>query len=272
MNIDKYAVIGNPIAHSKSPHIHAAFARQCQHVLSYRTLLAPLDSFEATVRQFIEEGGRGASVTLPFKIKAYDLCDTVTSRARAAAAVNTLHFENKKIAGDNTDGIGLVTDIVHNANIAIKDKRILLLGSGGAARGVIMPLLECDPYAFVIASRNGEKAQMLLEYFEPFGHWYTRLSCAAFSEIQGQFDVIINATSASIAGQRPLIPDSIYKPTSLAYDMMYADQPSLFMQHAAQHGAQTRDGWGMLVEQAAEAFSVWRGIKPDTSSSLVRLK
>lgn len=272
MTIDQYAVIGNPIAHSKSPYLHTAFARQCQQALSYRALLSPVDSFEATVRQFIDEGGRGASVTLPFKIEAYDLCDEVTQRARAAAAVNTLRFEDKKIWGDNTDGIGLVTDIVHNANIAIKGKRILLLGAGGAARGVILPLSECEPEEFVIANRNGDKARRLVEQFEPFGSWCTRLSCLEFSEIRGQFDIIINATSASITGQLPAIPGSIYKPASLAYDLMYADQPTVFMQHAAQHDAQTRDGWGMLVEQAAEAFLAWRGVRPDTSSLLVRLK
>lgn len=272
MNVDQYAVIGNPIAHSKSPYLHTAFARQCQQALSYRALLAPVDSFEATVRQFIAEGGRGANVTLPFKMAAYSLCDEVTTRARAAAAVNTLRFENKKIWGDNTDGIGLVTDIVHNANIALKDKRILLLGAGGAARGVVFPLLECEPAEFIIASRSRDKAWRLEDQFEPFGQWFTRLSCADFSELRGQFDVIINATSASIAGQRPLIPDSVYKPTSLAYDLMYANQPTLFMQHAALHGARTRDGWGMLVEQAAEAFYIWRGIRPDTSSLLERLE
>lgn len=262
---DHYAVIGNPIAHSKSPYLHTAFAKQCQQHLHYSALLAPLDGFDATVRQFINEGGHGASVTLPFKVEAFHLCDELTPRARAAGAVNTLRFENKKILGDNTDGIGLVTDIVRNANVDLQNKRILLLGAGGAARGVILPLLECQPRELVIANRNHEKAQQLAQQFKSFG----KISCAKFIELHGQFDVIINATSASIAAQLPPIPDSIYTPTSLAYDLMYADQPTLFMQHAAQIGAQTRDGWGMLVEQAAEAFYGWRGVRPDTSRLLV---
>jgi shikimate dehydrogenase len=261
MNVDQYAVIGNPIAHSKSPFLHAAFAKQCQQALNYRALLAPLEGFDATVRQFINEGGRGANVTLPFKLEAFDLCDEVTPRAHAAGAVNTLRFENNKILGDNTDGVGLVTDIVRNANTPLQNKRILLLGAGGAARGVILPLLECGPRELIIANRSMEKAQQLVDQFQQFGP----ISCVTFSDIEGQFDVIINATSASIAAQLPPIPDSIYTPTSLAYDLMYADQPTLFMQHAALLGAQTRDGWGMLVEQAAEAFTIWRGVRPDTS-------
>jgi len=261
MDVDQYAVIGNPIAHSKSPFLHTAFAKQCQQNLSYRALLAPLNGFEATVRQFMNEGGRGANVTLPFKVDAFHLCDELTPRARAAGAVNTLRFEHEKIMGDNTDGIGLVTDIIQNANIALTNKRILLLGAGGAARGVILPLLECQPRELIIANRSNDKAQQLVEQFKQFGP----IHGAKFAELQGQFDVIVNATSASITAQLPPIPDSIYTPTSLAYDLMYADQPTLFMLHAAKIGAQTRDGWGMLVEQAAEAFYIWRGIRPDTT-------
>lgn len=266
MHTDNYAVIGNPIAHSKSPFLHTTFAEQCQQNLSYRALLAPLDGFETTVQGFIQEGGRGANVTLPFKVDAVHLCDELTPRAQAAGAVNTLCFDNKKIIGDNTDGIGLVTDIVRNASVVLQHKRVLLLGAGGAARGVILPLLECQPRELIIANRSHEKAQQLVEQFRPFG----ALGCAQFAELHGPFDVVINATSASIAAQRPPILDSIYTPTSLAYDLMYADQPTLFMQHAAQIGAQTRDGWGMLVEQAAEAFYLWRGIRPDTSRLLIR--
>jgi shikimate dehydrogenase len=266
MNIDQYAVIGNPISHSKSPYLHTAFAKQCQQALYYGALLAPLDGFEATLRQFISEGGRGASVTLPFKLAAFQLCDEVTPRARAAGAVNTLRFENNKIWGDNTDGIGLVTDIIRNAKFPLQSKRILLLGAGGAARGVILPLLECKPQELIIANRSDEKAQQLAEQFQSSGH----IRSTKFADIRGSFDIVINATSASIAAQLPPVPDSIFTSTTLAYDLMYADQPTLFMQHAAQMGAQTRDGWGMLVEQAAEAFYIWRGVRPNTALLLVR--
>lgn len=259
--LDSYAVIGNPIAHSKSPYLHTTFAKQCQQAMTYSHLLAPLDGFEKTVRQFINEGGRGANVTLPFKLEAFNLCDELTPRARAAGAVNTLTFKNDTIFGDNTDGCGLVTDIVQNAGITLKNKRVLLLGAGGAARGVILPLMECLPTELIIANRTKEKAKQLVDEFKSNG----KISCAAFTELTGKFDVIINATSASIAAELPPIPDTIYTPTSLAYDLMYADQPTLFMQHAAKLGAQTRDGWGMLVEQAAEAFAVWRGVRPDTA-------
>lgn len=269
-SVDQYAVIGNPIAHSKSPWIHAAFAKQCQQAMSYSALLAPLDGFATTVRQFISEGGRGANVTLPFKLDAFQLCDELTPRALAAGAVNTLRFEKNGIFGDNTDGVGLVTDITRNANLSLNDKRILLLGAGGAVRGVMLPLLECQPRELIIVNRSIEKAQQLVEQFRQFKQLSTQLSYAEFAELHGQFDVIINGTSASIAAQLPPIPTSVYGPATLAYDMMYADQATLFMQQAAQNKAQTRDGWGMLVEQAAEAFYVWRGIRPDTSELLLR--
>jgi shikimate dehydrogenase len=261
---DLYAVIGNPIAHSKSPYLHTAFAKQCQQTLSYQALLAPLDGFAAAVKQFIDQGGRGASVTLPFKIEAFNLCDQLTPRAQAAGAVNTLSFTKQHIVGDNTDGFGLVTDIVKNAKVALQNKRILLLGAGGAARGALLPLLECQPRELIIANRSLEKAQQLAKQFQACG----KIEYAAFADLRESFDVIINATSASIAKELPPIPASVYTPHSLAYDMMYADQPTVFLQHAAQHGAQTRDGWGMLVEQAAEAFYLWRGVRPDTTQLL----
>jgi shikimate dehydrogenase len=263
--IDLYAVIGNPIAHSKSPYLHTAFAKQCRQALKYEAILAPIDGFNATVQRFVQNGGRGANVTLPFKLDAFKLCDELTPRARAAGAVNTLTFDNNRIIGDNTDGCGLVTDIVKNAGIALHNKRILLLGAGGAARGVILPLLECQPSEIIIANRTMEKAQQLVDEFKSFG----TINCSTFADINGQFDVIINATSASIDSQLPPIPDSVYQPGSLAYDLMYADHPTPFLQHAAKQGAKTRDGWGMLVEQAAEAFAVWRGVRPDTTPLLI---
>ena len=264
--IDQYAVFGNPIAHSKSPFLHSVFAEQTRQSMDYSAILTPLDLFEVTVRQFIEDGGRGANVTLPFKIEAFDLCCELTTRAEAAGAVNTLSFKDNQILGDNTDGCGLVQDITVNAAIDLHDKHILLIGAGGAARGVVLPLLECHPVELTIANRNSEKAHQLANEFKRYG----KITYADFGNLHHQYDVVINATSSSIEAQRPGVPDTIYRPGTLAYDMMYGNHPTPFMEHAAQLGAQTRNGWGMLVEQAAEAFYVWRGVKPDTGDLLVK--
>ena len=263
---DQYAVFGNPIAHSKSPMLHEAFAKQCGQSMSYRAILADADRFAETLHAFITSGGSGANVTLPFKLEAYQLCTSLTNRARAAGAVNTLRFAQGQILGDNTDGYGLVQDIMHNAGITIEGKRILLLGAGGAARGALLPLLEQHPAELVIANRSMHKARDLHIEFQ--NHGTIRIS--DFAQLQGQFDIVINATSASISDQRPPLPDSIYKTGTLAYDMMYAAQPTRFMAHAALHQALVRDGWGMLVEQAAEAFFVWRGVRPQTRELLDR--
>ena len=265
---DQYAVFGNPIAHSKSPLLHAAFAKQCGQAMSYRAILADTDKFAETLHAFIAGGARGANVTLPFKLEAYQLCTGLTPRARAAGAVNTLTFEADQILGDNTDGCGLVRDISLNAGVSLKGKRILLLGAGGAARGALMPILECHPSELVIANRSMGKAQELKIEFQNHGP----INIGEFSRLEGQFDIVINATSASISDQRPPVAGSIYKAGSLAYDMMYASQPTQFMLHASQHQAQSRDGWGMLVEQAAEAFQVWRGVRPNTKEFLIREK
>jgi len=262
--VDQYAVIGHPISHSKSPFLHSVFAEQTRQSLQYLAILAPLDQFEATLRQFVQDGGRGANVTLPFKIEAFDLCDELTKRAAAAGAVNTLRFESGQIIGDNTDGCGLARDIITNANVAVQNKRVLLIGAGGAARGAVLPLLECHPAELTIANRSGEKAHQLANEFKQYG----KIRYSEFSALNTQYDIIINATSASIEAQRPDIPDTVFKSGALAYDMMYATHPSSFMLHAAQHHAHPRDGWGMLVEQAAEAFYVWRGVRPDTSKLL----
>lgn len=264
--IDQYAVIGHPIAHSKSPFLHSVFASQTGQSMQYLALLAPLDQFEATVRQFIQDGGRGANVTLPFKIEAYDLCDELTPRAQAAGAVNTLSFLDNQIRGDNTDGCGLVRDITSNANLDLRGKRILLIGAGGAARGAVLPLLECHPTELTIANRSNEKAHQLANEFRQYG----KINTSKFAALAAGYDVIINATSSSIEGQRPDIPDAAFKVETLAYDMMYASHPTAFMEHARQLHAHPRDGWGMLIEQAAEAFFVWRGIRPDTSTLLVK--
>ncbi len=259
---DQYVVIGHPIEHSKSPQIHARFAQQTGQDIRYDKLLAPLDGFEPAVRRFIAAGGRGANVTVPFKLDAFALAETRSTRAEAAGAVNTLSFDGGRIIGDNTDGVGLVRDIVVNAGVPVAAKRILLLGAGGAARGVLLPLLEQAPAQIVIANRTLSRAEELVAQFaQPAG----RLAAANFHDLEGAFDIVINATSASLSAELPPVPATVFASNSFAYDMMYGAQPTVFMQMAAAHGAAVRDGLGMLVEQAAEAFFVWRGVRPDTA-------
>ena len=269
--MDRYCVFGNPIAHSKSPDIHAAFAAQTGQQLSYERRLAPLDGFAAAVQDFIAEGGKGANVTVPFKLEAVKLAQALTIRARAAGAVNTLVFSEEGIIGDNTDGAGLVADIVNNAGVPITGQRVLLLGAGGAARGVVLPILEYRPAQLVIANRTVATAEALVEQFAALGGEGVVSACG-YSEIEGSYDIIINATSASLSAELPPVPASVFAPGALALDMMYGAQPTVFLQFAAQHGAQLRDGLGMLVEQAAEAFSLWRGVQPETAGVLKALR
>lgn len=265
---DRYVVIGNPIAHSKSPFIHGSFAGQTAQNMDYRHLLAPLDGFFDAVQEFRQGGGKGANVTVPFKLEAFALATELTPRAQAAGAVNTLKFEGSRILGDNTDGIGLVADIRRNAGLALADKRVLLLGAGGAARGVLLPILAELPAQLVIANRTLSRAQELA------GRAGQQASVLAsdFSSLAGQFDVIINATSASIHDEVPAISGALFAADCLAYDMMYGAQPTSFLRFALQHGATARDGLGMLVEQAAEAFHLWRGVRPDTQAVLADLR
>jgi len=265
---DRYAVIGNPIAHSKSPEIHAQFARQTQQNLSYERLLAPLDGFAATVADFVREGGRGMNVTVPFKLEAAALATRLTERAQAAGAVNTLLFEGEEIVGDNTDGVGLVRDIVQNAGVALAGKSVLLLGAGGAARGVILPLLDQQLARLVLANRTPARAQELAAQFADSG----AIEVATFDGINGAFDIVINATAASLSAEVPQIPPSVFASHTLAYDMMYGAAPTAFMVFAAAHGAQVRDGLGMLVEQAAESFCRWRGVRPETAEVFAQLR
>ncbi|MEB0136722.1 shikimate dehydrogenase [Actimicrobium sp. CCC2.4] len=265
---DRYAVIGHPVAHSKSPDIHAAFARQTGQILTYEKLLAPLDDFAGSVRALIAAGGRGANVTVPFKLDAFALATTLSDRARAAGAVNTLRFDAAGVFGDNTDGAGLVTDIVVNAGVALRGSRILLLGAGGAARGVILPLLSGQPAQLVIANRSSDKAIALAAQFAPHG----AIVAQDFAALDGQFDIVINATAASLADALPPIAGSLFGAHTLAYDMMYGAQPTIFLRFAVQHGARVRDGLGMLVEQAAESFLLWRGVRPETAAVLAGLR
>jgi shikimate dehydrogenase len=270
---DRYCVIGNPVAHSKSPAIHAAFALQTGQGVVYERCLAPLDGFASTVQQLVASGYRGANVTVPFKLEAAALAATLSERARAAGAVNTLSFTPGGIVGDNTDGAGLVNDILRNAGVAIAGRRVLLVGAGGAARGAILPLLEQGPQQLVIANRTAATAEALAAAFaaSPGSHGVPVEACQ-FDALDGRFDIVINATSASLAGALPPLPPAIFGAGTLALDMMYAFDPTPFMRFAAAHGASTRDGLGMLVEQAAEAFFVWRGVRPHTAALLAAMR
>lgn len=261
---DRYAVIGHPVSHSKSPWIHAAFARATQQRIEYTRIESPLDRFAATVGAFRAGGGRGANVTLPFKSEAFALCgERVSARARAAQAVNTLLFEGDEVRGDNTDGVGLVNDL-RNLGRPVAARDVLLMGAGGAAQGVLGPLLAENPASLVIANRSADKARALAARFGAQGLGYDGL--------QGrQFDLVINATSAGLSGDAPAITAAVFREGALAYDMVYGrDTPFLAMARAA--GAATRDGSGMLVEQAAEAFFLWRGVRPDTAVVLAQLR
>jgi len=269
--MDRYCVFGNPIAHSKSPEIHAAFAAQTGQALTYEKRLAPVDGFAAAVQAFIAEGGLGANVTVPFKLDAVKVAQALTIRARAAGAVNTLHFTEDGIVGDNTDGAGLVADIVSNAGVPITGKRVLLLGAGGAARGVVLPILEHRPAQLVIANRTVATAETLAEQFAALGGEGVVSACG-YSDVEGEFDIVINATSASLSAELPPVSPSVFAPGALAFDMMYGASPTVFLQFAGQHGARLRDGLGMLVEQAAEAFSLWRGVQPATADVLQSLR
>jgi shikimate dehydrogenase len=265
---DKYCVIGNPIAHSKSPDIHAAFALQTGQDIAYERCLAPIDDFAGTVRNLIAQGYRGANVTVPFKLEAAALATRLAERARLAGAVNTLAFVDGEIIGDNTDGPGLVADIVRNAGTPLAGKRVLLLGAGGAVRGVILPILQQGPEAIVIANRTRATADTLVEHFAGQVARAGQVGACNFDEIDGPFDVVINGTSASLSAAMPPVPAAAFHTGTLAFDMMYGKTPSPFMDFAARHGATVRDGLGMLVEQAAEAFAIWRGVRPATAGIL----
>lgn len=267
---DLYAVFGNPIAHSKSPAIHAVFAMATGQDLIYEACLAPVDGFAAAVAAFVAAGGKGANVTVPFKEDAFRLATRLSERAARAGAVNTLAFAGNEIVGDNTDGAGLVRDITVNLGCALAGKRILLLGAGGASRGVIAPLLAERPAALAIANRTAAKAEALAAGFADvapveggdFGRYARR-----------NFDVVINATSASLAGDSLPLPGGLFAAGSLAYDMMYGKGETPFLRLAREQGAgRCADGLGMLVEQAAEAFQVWRGIRPATGTLLAELR
>ena len=268
---DHYAVFGNPIAHSRSPRIHAMFAAQTEQDMDYQARLAPLAGFAGALKDFIAQGGRGANVTVPFKLEAHALATHLSNRARKAGAVNTLHFDGDKIFADNTDGVGLVRDLLHNHRCALKDRRLLLLGAGGAARGALQPLLDELPALVVIANRTISKAQALAA---EFGSSDVQIETASLADLAGRhFEVIINATASGLEQSEKSPFDGVSPaPTGeFAYDMMYGRETA-FMSQASANGARIADGLGMLVEQAAEAFYLWRNVRPDTAAVLVALR
>jgi shikimate dehydrogenase len=265
---DRYAVIGHPVAHSSSPLIHAEFARQTGADIAYDLLPAPLDGFRATVLAFRDAGGRGLNVTLPFKREAWQLATRRSDRAEGARAVNTLTFDRGGIAGDNTDGAGLVRDVELNLGFALAAKRLLVLGAGGAAWGIVLPLLASGIAHLTVVNRTVSRAEELKRHLARFANVE---ACGYESLAGGRFDLVINATSAGLRDDAPLIPRTVFAPGALAYEMVYG-KLTPFMRFAAACGAQVADGLGMLVEQAAESFLVWRGVRPETAPVIEMLR
>jgi shikimate dehydrogenase len=270
---DRYAVIGNPVEHSLSPQIHAEFARVTGQDIAYGRILAPRDGFRDAVLAFRAAGGKGLNVTLPFKHEAWRLSTVRSGFALVAGAVNTLSFQGESIVGHNTDGIGLVRDLTRNLRVAVRAKRVLLMGAGGAAYGVMESLLREQPQTVVVANRTLEKAIALVGHFEKLqSNAPQGISARAYEGLAGAaFDILINATSAGLEGAMPPLPEGVFAPGALAYDMVYARRTP-FLEFAQRQGARASDGLGMLVEQAAESFFVWRGVYPETRSALAILR
>lgn len=270
---DRYAVLGNPIEHSRSPFIHARFARATGQDLEYGRLLCPLDGFDALVRGYAADGGRGMNVTVPFKFEAARIAARLTPRAALAQAVNTLRFDADGWLGDNTDGIGLVRDIERNAGVALAGARVLLVGAGGGAAGALGGVLSARPALVTIANRSVDKLDALLErHAQAAGAAGTRLQGAPLDDCGSGYDVVVNATAASLQGAGIPVAAEVLARGALAVDMMYGAPARPFLDWAREHGATGRDGLGMLVEQAAEAFSIWRGVMPDTGPVLAELR
>lgn len=268
--MDHYAVMGNPIAHSQSPRIHSLFAEQTGQDLDYRAILVERGGFPQAVRRFRDEGGKGLNVTVPFKQEAWELADERSVEAERAGAVNTLAFrEDGGIYGHNTDGIGLLRDLTVNLGLELAHRRILVLGAGGAVRGVLEPLLAGGPERLTIANRTVERATDLAGAFADLGP----IEGCGFESLAGKaFDLVINGTAASLEGEVPPLPESAMVPDTVCYDMMYAAEPTAFMRWAERHGGHGRDGLGMLVEQAAESFLLWRGVRPETAAVIRTLR
>ena len=273
MTLDHYCVMGHPVAHSRSPWIHARFAELTGQQLHYDKREIPLDHFDRSVRAFIEEGGLGCNVTVPFKFEAAKLATHTSERGLLAQACNVLTFKNGQILADNTDGIGLVDDIERNAGLSLKGLRLLLIGAGGAAAGVLGPLLQAGPKHISVANRTLHKAVELVARHLPLAaQTKTELQAHPLHGFEAPFDVIINATATSLSGASVPVAARALKPGALAYDMMYGPGAQGFMDWAQAHGAVPRDGLGMLVEQAAEAFLIWRGVRPPSGQVLAELR
>ena len=268
---DTYAVIGNPIAHSKSPEIHAAFARQTSQDIVYKRIFCEIGAFVKTVNAFRTEGGKGINITVPFKHEAFEFTTQRSARAEQAGAVNLLAFNADGIYGDNTDGAGLVRDITVNLGHGLRGKSILLLGAGGASFGVVGQLLGESPRGLVVANRTVSKAEALVQRFAAFAS-DCEISASTYAALAGKhFDVVINATSTGLTGGMPELPEKLFAPGALAYDMVYG-KATPFMQFARARGASVADGLGMLVEQAAESFLIWRGVRPNTAPVIAALR
>jgi shikimate dehydrogenase len=271
--LDRYVVLGNPVAHSQSPFIHAEFARQTGEPVAYGRLHCELGAFGNTVRAFAEGGGRGCNITVPFKFEAPALAAVVTPRAALAQAANILRFDNGGWLADNTDGVGLLRDIEQHAGLPLAGRRVLLVGAGGAAAGVLGPLLEARPAELVVVNRTPERALALVErHADVARNADVRLSAAPLETPGAGFDLVINASASSLQGAAVPVPASVLAPGALAIDLMYGNAAAPFLEWARQAGAVGRDGLGMLVEQAAEAFFVWRGVRPLTPQVLTALR
>ncbi len=270
----RYAVAGNPVEHSQSPFIHAAFARQTGENVVYERLLCPMDGFAATVRAFAAAGASGCNVTMPFKFEAFELAARKTARAVLAGACNTVRFDDGDWLGDNTDGAGLVRDIERNAGVALAGARVLLVGAGGGAAGVLGPIAAAGAAEIVVANRSRERAERLVARFlaSPGAMAPGRVRASGLDDCGTAFDIVVNASASSATGAPVPVAASVLRPGTLALDMMYGPSAAAFIAWATRHGAVGRDGLGMLVEQAAEAFLLWRGVEPETAPVLAALR
>lgn len=268
--VDRYGVIGYPVSHSRSPVIHRLFALQTRQNLQYELLAVPPEDLEAAIRRFADAGGKGLNITVPHKSAALPLADQLSERATSAGAINTLAFQDGEVFGDNTDGIGLMRDLTRNLELPIRDARILILGAGGATRGILAPLLAAQPASITVANRTLSKARDLADWFASRGN----VSACRFREVAASpgYSLVINATSAGLKGDAPPYPETAIQPDTFCYDLSYGLTPTPFSKWAIARGARRSVmGWGMLVEQAAESFHLWRGIRPDTSQVLKQL-
>jgi shikimate dehydrogenase len=270
-SVSNYAVFGNPVKHSKSPKIHSLFARQIGIALNYQAIEVPIENFSEYVNLFTSQDGKGLNITLPFKENAFSVCDSLTQRAEVSGSVNTIWFdEQKNIYGDTTDGKGLINDLTTNNDIDINNKSVLILGAGGSVKAILEPLCVQKPNQIVIANRTVSRAEQLADKFSDQGNF----EACSYAELSNRsFDIIINATSLSLAGELPPIPTTVIKNDTCCYDLMYSNTETIFMKWASEQGApKVMDGLGMLVEQAAESFFIWHGVKPDTASVIKSLR